>query len=346
MRKIKIGDRFIGNGEPIYIIGEAGVNHNGNLDLAFELVDIAKDAGCDAVKFQTFIAEDVVSKYAPKAPYQKALNGSQLDMAKRLELKFEDFKKLKIYSDKKGITFLSTPFDPRSVDFLDELGVPLFKVGSGELTNLPFLKYIAEKRRPVILSTGMSTLGEIEEALETIQSAKNENVALLHCTSNYPSSLKSCNLLAIKTLKEVFDTPVGYSDHTLSLSVPSASVALGACIIEKHFTKDRNLPGPDHRASVDPYQLKQMVCMVRETEEALGCALKRPQDEELEVAKVTRRSIVAAVCIKKGTEIKREMVTLKRPGYGMPPKFLKFVLGRTAKRDIAKDEIIKLEDLK
>ena len=345
MEKIRIGDRLIGEEEPCFIIAEAGVNHNGSVELAKKLIDAAKDAGADAVKFQTFKTENVVVKDAQKAEYQKETTGegSQCDMIKKLELTEEDFRELADYAEKKDIMFLSSPFDKDSIDLLNELDVPAFKVGSGEITNFPLLRYIAKKGKPIILSTGMSTLGEIEEALDVIRSEGVENIILLHCVSNYPARIEDVNLRAMGTLKQAFKLPVGFSDHTLGITAPIAAVALGACVIEKHFTLDRNLPGPDHKASLEPDELKEMVKAIREVEKALGNGIKKPTKEEEKIKKVARRSIVAKVDISKGAIITEDMLDVKRPGTGIEPKYLKFIIGRKAKEDIKKDDVIRFE---
>jgi len=343
--KVKINDKLIGEEEPCFIIAEAGVNHNGSVELAKKLIDAAKDAGADAVKFQTFKAESVVVKDAQKAEYQKETTGegSQYEMIKKLELTEEDFRELADYAKEKDIMFLSSPFDKESVDLLHELDVPAFKVGSGEITNLPLLRYIAKKGKPIILSTGMSTLGEIEEALDVIRSEGVEDIILLHCVSNYPARIEDVNLRALGTLKQAFKLPVGFSDHTLGITAPIAAVALGACVIEKHFTLDRNLPGPDHKASLEPEELKEMAKAIREVEKALGNGIKKPTKEEEEIKKVARRSIVAKVDISKGAIITEDMLDVKRPGTGIEPKYLKFIIGRKTKEDIKKDEIISLK---
>jgi len=347
----------------VFIIAEAGVNHNGSLELAHKLVDVSKEAGVDAVKFQTFKAENVVSKTAEKAEYQKKTTGtaeSQFEMIKKLELSFKDFEKIKQYCDKKGIIFLSTPFDYESADFLENL-VPLYKIGSGEITNLPFLEYIAEKGKPIILSTGMSVLGEVEEAVNTIINANSSffdtshfslftshpsPLTLLHCVSNYPANFEDINLKAMLTLKEVFKLPVGYSDHTLGIEIPIAAVALGAKVIEKHFTLDKNLPGPDHKVSLEPDELKAMVKAIRNVEKSLGNGIKRPIQSEFEVMEVARRSIVATRDIKAGEVIKGLDILIKRPGTGILPKFKKIVIGMRPTRDIKKDELFNWEDFK
>jgi len=333
----------------VFIIAEAGVNHNGDIRLAHKLVDAAKEAGADAVKFQTFKAENVVSKLADKAEYQKETTNSkesQYEMIKKLELSFEDFVKIKDYCDKKDIIFLSTPFDYESVGFLESL-VPLYKIGSGEITNLPFLEYVAKKGKPMILSTGMSTLGEVEEAVKTIINVTSSlPLTLLHCVSNYPAKYEDVNLKAMLTLKEVFELPVGYSDHTLGIEIAIAAVALGAKVIEKHFTLDRGLPGPDHKASLEPDELKKMVKAIRNVEKALGSGIKKPAQSELKVMKVARRSLVAARDIRAGEVIKESDILIKRPGTGILPKFKEIIIGMRLTRDVKKDNPFDWEDFK
>ena len=332
-----------------FIIAEAGVNHNGSLDLAYQLIDVAKDAGADAVKFQTFKAENVVSRLADKAEYQKKTTGSdksQLEMIKKLEISFEDFIKLKEYCDEKGNMFLSTPFDYNSVDLLEGL-VPLYKIGSGEITNLPFLRYIAKKRKPTSLSTGMANLGEIEEAINTIRVVNSRaKISLLHCTTNYPTSYGEVNLKAMQTLANTFKLPVGYSDHTLGIEVSVAAVAMGAKIIEKHFTLDKKLPGPDHKASLEPGELKEMVKEIRNIEKALGSGIKKPNKSEIEIMKAARRSLITTRDIRAGEVIKESDITIKRPGTGIPPKFKEIIIGMKILKNVSKDEIIKWEDFK
>jgi len=344
--KIKIEDKLIGEEEHCFIIAEAGVNHNGNVELAKKLIDTAKDAGADAVKFQTFKAENVVIKNAEKTEYQKETTGaeeSQYDMIKKLELTEYDFKELADYAKKRGILFLSSPFDKGSVDLLDGMNVPAFKIASGEITNFPLLRYIASKGKPIILSTGMSTLGEVEEALNVIGSEGVEDVILLHCVSNYPARIEDVNLRAMETLKQAFKLPVGFSDHTLGITASIAAVALGACVIEKHFTLDRNLPGPDHKASLEPDELKEMVKAIRDIEKALGNGIKRPAKDEEEIKKVARRSIVAKVDIPEGAIITENMLGVKRPGTGIAPKYIDRIVGRKAKENIRNDELVTRE---
>jgi N-acetylneuraminate synthase/N,N'-diacetyllegionaminate synthase len=334
MNKIRIGNRNIGNNQLIFIIAEAGVNHNGSVELAKELINCALDAGADAVKFQTYNVDKLVVKGISDNAE------SQYDMLKRLELKKDDFRVLSKYSNEKGIIFLSTPFDEESVDFLAELGVPAYKIGSGDITNLQLLEYIANKGRPMIISTGMSTLNEIQEAVDVVQNSGNKEIILLHCVSNYPVEIQNCNLNAIKTLKENFNLPVGYSDHSEGITASILAVGLGACVIEKHFTTDKNLAGPDHKASLNPRELKDMVAQIRIAEKMLGTKIKIPIESEMDILKIARKSIVAKVNIKKGTKFSHDMLTIKRPGTGLAPKFLSSIIGKTAKTDIVKDEII------
>jgi N-acetylneuraminate synthase/N,N'-diacetyllegionaminate synthase len=343
VKKVKIGDKLIGEEEPCFIIAEAGVNHNGSVELAKELIDAAKDAGADAVKFQTFKAENVVIEKAEKAEYQKETTDteeSQYEMIKKLELQENNFKELAEYAKKVGILFLSSPFDKGSVDLLDGMNVPVFKVASGEITNLPLLRHIAKKGKTIILSTGMSTLGEVEEALIVIRNEGIEEVILLHCVSNYPARMGDVNLRAMETLKHAFKIPVGFSDHTVGITAPIAAVALGACIIETHFTLDRNLPGPDHKASLEPDELKKMVKAIRDVEKALGDGIKKPTKEEEEIKKIARRSVVAKVDIPEGAIITEDMLEVKRPGTGIEPKYMEKVIGKRAKVNIYKDELI------
>ncbi|MFZ2410168.1 MAG: N-acetylneuraminate synthase [Candidatus Methanoperedens sp.] len=329
----------------IFIIAEAGVNHNGSIELARKLIDIAAKAGADAVKFQTFVAEDIVSADAPKAEYQKQTTDaseSQFEMIKKLELSKEDHQELMAYADHKNIMFLSTPFDRKSVDLLVELGVPLIKVSSGEITNHQLLEYISRKELPIILSTGMSTLDEVAEAVSVIKEAGCKDLILLHCTSNYPARVEDCNLRAMKTMADALGVPVGYSDHTSGIYVSLAAAAMGACVIEKHFTLDKNLPGPDHKASLEPGELKEMVYGIRLVEKALGSPVKAPVESELEVRNVARKSIVAKVDIPAGTLIVEDMLSFKRPGTGIAPKDAVKFIGKIPVVDIKKDTLISL----
>jgi len=345
---IDFAGRLVGPGHPCFVIAEAGVNHNGDPELARRLVDVAAEAGADAVKFQTFHAKRLVSPTAPKAAYQRQTTDaseSQLEMLRRLELSPAAHRELRDYCRAKGVLFLSTPFDEESADLLDELGVPVFKIGSGEITNHPFLEYVARKGRPIILSTGMSYLGEVDEAYWAIRRAGCGDVVLLHCVTDYPAAPASANLRAMQTLAAAFPAPVGYSDHTPGLEVALAAVALGACVLEKHFTLDRSLPGPDHRASLEPHELKSLVAGIRTVELALGDGIKRPAPAEMGNREVARRSLVAAQAIAPGTVITREMLTAKRPATGIPPTLVDLVVGRTARRPLAAGQFLAWSDL-
>lgn len=345
-KELTFGKRVVGAGHPAFVIAEAGVNHNGKLDLAFQLVDAAIAARADAVKFQTFIASEVLTAGAAKAEYQKTTTGeqeSQLEMVRRLELSFGDFRKLKMYCDDQGITFLSTPFDFKSVDFLEGLGVVAFKISSGDLTNDPLLRHVAAKGRPVILSTGMSDMDEVRDALAVIQAAGNNDVILLQCVTNYPAAAEDINLKAMLSMQKAFDVNVGYSDHTLGIEVALAAVALGACVIEKHFTLDKNFAGPDHRASLEPHEFKAMVDGIRTVEASLGNGQKVPAASEAGNATVARRSIVAARDIKTGTLITSAEIAFKRPGTGLPPRMVDQVVGKTARVDVTAGSLLELE---
>lgn len=342
--KVKIGGVTVGDGEPCFIIAEAGVNHNGDIRMAKKLVEAAAEAGADAVKFQTFQADRLVTPYTEKAEYQKVKEEElQYEMLKNLELKKDDFKDLARYAEKKSIMFLSSPFDRESVDLLAEIGVPAFKIASGEITNFPLLEYVAGKGKPLILSTGMATLGEIEEALTVV---KRDKVILLHCVTSYPASIEEVNLRVMKTLSHAFGVPVGFSDHTIGITASLAAVALGACVVEKHFTLDRALPGPDHKASLEPDELKRMIASIRDVEKGLGDGIRRVTLREEEIKRVARKSIVAAVDIPEGTVLSEDMLDTKRPGTGIEPKHLRLVVGRKAARPIKSGELITFETLR
>ncbi|AZR73886.1 N-acetylneuraminate synthase [Anoxybacter fermentans] len=333
----------------VFIIAEAGVNHNGDINIAKKLIDVAAEAGVDAIKFQTFKTEKLVSQGAPKADYQLKTtkkSESQYQMIKKLELDKTSHVELMNYCKEKKIMFLSSPFDFESCDLLDELDIPFFKVPSGEITNLPFLKYIAEKQKPIILSTGMANIAEIYEALETIYSTGNRDVVVLHCVTEYPAPIEEVNLSAMLTIRDAFKVPVGYSDHTLGLEIPIAAVALGAKVIEKHFTLDKSMEGPDHKASLEPDELKLLVQSIRNVEKALGDGIKRPAKSEIKNLPVARKSIVAARDIKKGQVLSRDLLEIKRPGDGIEPKFIDKILGFKVNRYIRRDEVLKWEDLK
>ena len=332
----------------ILIIAEAGVNHNGSIELAKQLVDKAVDAGADYIKFQTFKASRLVTKTARQADYQQknigGKNDSQYQMLKKLELSQEEHIELIDYCKKKDIRFLSTAFDLDSIDFLDSLNLKLWKIPSGEITNYPYIKYIAQKHGNVILSTGMCTMDDIQETLDVLLKwgkAKSQ-ITILHCTTEYPTPFEDVNLLAMQAIAERFGTKVGYSDHTRGIEVPIAAVALGAIVIEKHFTLDRNMPGPDHKASLEPDELKAMVSAIRNIEKALGSPLKKVSDSERKNIAIARKSIVAATNIKKGEIFTEENITVKRPGTGISPMRWEEVLGTTAVRDFQEDELIEI----
>ncbi|SMC39421.1 N-acetylneuraminate synthase [Sporomusa malonica] len=327
----------------VYIIAEAGVNHNGNLELAKKMVYKAKEAGADCIKFQTFVSKNVVSKNANKADYQKQqtkADESQLAMLQKLELTFNDFVKLNNYCKDQGIQFLSTPFDFDSIDFLASLDMGIWKIPSGEITNLPYLVKIAKMHKPIIMSTGMSTISEIEDAMSILRENGSGEITLLHCTTEYPTPYTDVNLKAMDTLKEKFNVPIGYSDHTKGIEIPVAAAAIGATVIEKHFTLDRNMEGPDHKASLEPCELKAMVNAIRNTELAIGIAEKKVTESEKKNIAIARKSIVASRDIKRGEVFTPDNLTVKRPGNGISPMRWFEVLGKTAKCDFEEDELI------
>ncbi len=322
------------------IIAEAGVNHNGDMNLAKELIVKAKEAGADIVKFQTGF--DDTSKYAPKAKYQirETGEGSQVEMCKQFHLEFEQHKELYEYCKKVGIPYLSTPFDITSVEFLDSLNLPFWKIPSGEITNLPYLIKIAQTKKPVVMSTGMAEMDEIKEAINILKSNGTSDITLLQCHTDYPTQMKDVNIRAMLTLKDAFNLPVGMSDHSMGIEVPIASVALGASVIEKHFTLDRTLKGPDHKASVEPEELKQMVRAIRNIEIALGDGVKKCSEDERDNIIVARKSIVAKRDIKKGEILTEDNITTRRPGNGISAMKWFEVLGTKAQRDYGEDELI------
>ena len=326
----------------VLIIAEAGVNHNGSIELAYRLVNAAKNAGADIVKFQTFRTENLVSRIAEKANYQKKTKGdnSQKNMLKALELSFNDFAKLKEYCDKVGIGFLSTPFDLESIEFLNNLDMPFWKIPSGEITNLPYLLALAKTKKPVVLSTGMCEMFEIESAIRVLKENGTRDIKLLHCNTEYPTPFEDVNLRAIKTMRETFDLAVGYSDHTEGIEVSIGAVALGATIIEKHFTLDRRMEGPDHKASLEPDELAAMVRGIRHIEQALGDGVKTPSPSEKKNIAVARKSIVAKKNIKQGDVLCENNLTVKRPGNGISPMKWFEVIGKTARRDYEEDDLI------
>ena len=347
MKKVRIAGKTIGEGYPVFVIAEAGCNHNGNIAMAKRLVDAASEAEADAVKFQTFTSSALVIPHAAKADYQKKNSGSpdetQYALLKKLELPFHSFTTLKAYCKEKGIIFLSTPFDNGSADLLDQLHVPAFKIASGEITNFPFLSHIARKKKPIILSTGMSTLEEVEKAVALLNQSGGAELILLHCTSDYPAPPEDVNLRAMNTLHRRFRVPAGLSDHTPGGAVALAAVALGASVIEKHLTLDKGLPGPDHRASLEPHELKLLVEDIRSVEKALGDGIKKPSPAEIRTRFFARKSIVTATPIKKGQLLTERNLTVKRPGTGISPTEWETVLGRKAVRDFEKDELLEID---
>ncbi len=329
----------------IFIIAEAGDNHNGNLENALKLVDKAAEAGADCVKFQTFVTEEVISRHAEMAEYQKQNTGieeSQFDMVKKLELSFEDFRQIQAYCRTKGILFLSTPFDLPSIAFLDDIGVPFFKIPSGEITNYPYLAAIGRTHKDVVLSTGMCTMEEIREAIAVLEENGAGRMTLLHCNTEYPTPYEDVNLNAMETMRAVFGKEVGYSDHTLGIEVPVAAAALGAVIIEKHFTLDKDMEGPDHKASLEPEELAAMIKAVRNIETALGSSEKKPSPSELKNLAAARKSIVARRNIRQGELLTEENLAVKRPGTGISPMRYPDVLGTRAVRDFKADQFIEL----
>ena len=329
----------------VFIIAEAGVNHNGSIEAAKKLIDVAVEAGADAVKFQTFKAEKLVSKNTQKAEYQKQTtdkNESQFEMIKKLELDIEAHEKLIAYCKIKNIMFLSTPFDHDSIKLLNDLGLEIFKIPSGEITNLPYLRHIGSLNKKVILSTGMANLGEIENALDILSLAgtKKENITVLHANTEYPTPIEDVNLKAMVTIGNAFGVKFGYSDHTLGIEVPVAAVALGANVIEKHFTLDKNMEGPDHKASLEPDELKTMICAISNIAKALGDGIKKPSKSELKNMQVARKSIVASRDVKIGEILDENNLAVKRPGNGISPMRWDEIIGMVAKKDYKEDELI------
>jgi N-acetylneuraminate synthase len=345
--KIEIAGRAVGEGEPVLIVAEAGVNHNGSAERALELVDAAAEAGADAVKFQTFDAASLASESAPLSAYQRSGTEaeSQVAMLRELELPAEAFERIAERSAERGMLFLSTPFDEAGAELLAELDVPAFKVGSGDLTNTPFLASLAARGRPILLSTGMAILEEIREAVEAVRGGGDPGLALLHCVSGYPTPPEQANLLAIDTLRREFELPVGYSDHTTGLEVSLAAVARGAVVIERHYTLDRGLPGPDHSLSLEPGELAELVVGIRKVEAALGDGEKRPMPVEEENMAVVRRSLVAARDLGTGERVGREDIEIKRPGGGMAPSRLDQLVGAELTRPIHAGEQFSEEHL-
>jgi len=331
IKSLKIRDRNIGLGSPCFVIAEAGVNHNGKIEMAKALIDLAKTAGADAVKFQTFRAENLVSPTERKARYQVENTGTdelQFEMLKALELSGPDFRELARHCREKEILFLSTPFDEESADLLAEIDVAAYKISSGDVTNLPFLRYVAGKRKPIIFSTGMAVLSEVETALKSIRATGNREVIVLHCVTNYPADPHDINLRAMETIARTLGVLVGLSDHTLGIEIPIAAVALGARVIEKHFTLDRSLPGPDHQTSLDPSELKALVRGIRNVEAALGDGIKRPAASELENLPIGRKSLHWRRSLTVDAVVSAGDLIALRPGSGIPPSEITSLLGK------------------
>ena len=334
MEKVKIGDKHIGNNEPTFIIAEGGLNHNGDVDMSKELIKEAKKCGADAIKFQSYHTGEFISK---KSEYY--------ELFKSLELSEEEFYELKKYAEKIGIKFISTPLDLKYVDILNKMNIPAFKIASGDLTFYPLLEKVAKTDKPVILSTGMANILEIWEAIEVLRNNGCKKIILLHCISSYPTPYEDVNLNAIKTLKRIFNIPVGYSDHTLGIIAPIVSVTLGADVIEKHFTLDKNMEGPDHTLSADPEEFKEIADNIRLVEKMLGGGEKIPMPSERDVIIEARRSVVAKRSIKKGECLSPDNLSFKRPGKGIETKYLNIILNKKIKNDKEEDEIINWDDL-
>lgn len=330
-----------------YIIAEAGVNHNGDIELAKKMIDVASEAGVDCIKFQTFKADKLVVKNAPTAEYQKQSTGtnSQFDMLKKLELSFDSFRSLKEYALDRGVDFCSTAFDNESIEFLYDLGLKFWKIPSGELTNVPYIEKIAKYNMPIIMSTGMAEISEIDYIVNLIRKYNDNELIILHCNTEYPTPFQDVNLSAMDVLKERYAVKVGYSDHTKGIEVPIAATALGAKVIEKHFTLDRNMEGPDHKASLEPNELKKMVESIRNIEKAIGNKVKFVTESESKNKSVARKSIVAAKQIKKGEIFTAENLSVKRPGTGISPLKWHDILGKKSQFDYDKEELIKLEEV-
>lgn len=329
----------------IFIIAEAGDNHNGDFNNAIKLIDKAVESGADCVKFQTFITEEIIAEHAEMAEYQKKNIGkeeSQYEMVKKLELSFEEFEKLQAYCKERGILFLSTPFDIPSIEFLEKLQVPLLKIPSGEITNYPYLVRIAKTKKDIILSTGMSNMKEIETAIEILEKNGAGDITLLQCNTEYPTPYEDANLKAMETMRKAFGKKVGYSDHTLGIEVPIAAAAMGATVIEKHFTLDKNMEGPDHKASLEPEELKAMVTAIRNIEKAIGNGRKEPSESEKKNINIARKSIVARHAIKKGELFTENNLAIKRPGDGISPMRYPEIIGTKAIKDFEKDQMIEI----
>lgn len=338
MKKIvQIGNKKIGGDNPTYIIAEIGSNHNQDIKIAKKMIDEAASAGVDAAKFQTFKAETLYSKKTPKFSKDKI---EPFDLLKSIEMPREWHKELFAYTKKKGIDFLSSPFDFEAVDELDKIGSPAFKIASFEIVDHELLKHTAKKKKPIILSTGLANIGEIEEAIDVIRAEGNDDIILLHCASMYPSPIEIMNLKAIQTMACSFQIPIGLSDHTMGIHVSLAAVAMGAKVIEKHFTLDRSMAGPDHNFAIQPEELQKLVSDIRDIEKAMGSGIKDKSKNEQEMYEKARRSIIAATDIPKGTKITKNKLIIKRPGYGIKPKYIDIIVGREAKTDIKAEQWI------
>ncbi len=346
---MKINQKIIDQNSPIFLIAEAGVNHNGQLEIAKKMIDVAKEVNVDAIKFQTFITEKLLLKTTPKAQYQirtKNDNENFYDMIKKYEFSKNEFLELKNYCDAKNIIFLSTPFDSVSVQWLEELNVPVYKIGSGDMDNFPLLNLICEKNKPIFLSTGMATLEEVKETVKFLEDNKMTDLVIFQCTTNYPASYEEINLNVIDTFKKEFPNYLlGFSDHSLGIEASIGAAAKGVKVIEKHFTLDKSMEGPDHKASLDPQELKQWVKSIRLIEKALGSFDKFPSEKEREISKIARKSIVTIKDLKKNEILTMNNISIKRPGMGISPKFFEKILGRKVNKNIPKDSILKWEDI-
>jgi len=342
---ILIGQKVIGSGSNVFVVAEIGINHDGSVSQAERLIDAAADAGADAVKFQSFRVDHLLIPSRDRYTQQADAAESAYQMLQRCELSWKDQERLKMHADQRGIMFLSTPFDEESADFLDSIGAPAFKIASADITHVPLLRHVASKGKPVLLSTGMSFLSEVADAVNHLRSAGAQEILLMHCVSAYPAAAPQMNLRALRTLEAYFELPVGLSDHSEGIVIPLISVAMGAVLIEKHFTLDKNAPGPDHKASMDPADLRILVQNLRDVEASLGDGRKRPSDIEEEGRLFGRRSIVAAVDIRAQESIASRMLTCKRPGSGLEPRYWDKLIGMKARRNIGKDTILQWEDL-
>jgi N-acetylneuraminate synthase/N,N'-diacetyllegionaminate synthase len=342
---VLLGGKLIGASSKIFVIAEIGINHDGSVDRALKLIDAAAESGADAVKFQTFRADRLMVPASGKFAQQGEGEESAYEMFRRLELSWQDHRTLKSHADRRGVLFLSTPFDEESADFLDDLGVPAFKIASSDITHLPLLRHLAQKKKPLLLSTGMSHMSEVEEAVNTMESWGARDIVLLHCVSSYPASPDSLNLKAIQSLRERFGMPVGFSDHSEGILCALVAAALGAKVLEKHFTLDRNARGPDHKLSMEPEELCELVRQLAVVEASLGNGCKHPTRKEEQTRLASRRSVVAAVDIPMHETIQPWMVTCKRPGGGIDPREIDLVTGSQARRRLAKDSILGWSDL-